>query len=400
MPGGHKVPQRRFAALQRSSSAPIKGTGTRFVGSQGEPRQLDGKNSNRICHLKLPLQSHSEYCREKQVMDDTTIVGDSVAVVTSPSPGGWGGGWSGVSWSAVIAGALTAIAVSFIVISLGSGIGMELVSPYSYSSSLSAGTMTVIGAVWLVFAQAVGFATGGYVAGRMRRSPAPLHTNEVKFRDGANGLVVWAIGVVVTFFILVTVVGKVTSATGSAAAGIGTTAVGIAGATSQSPSVDYFTDTLLRPNPQNAVNGANAGAAGGAAAATPSSGNEGSGAAASQSNSPGARPQQAQVNRILVTALSPNGLSNDDHTYLAQLVAAQTGVSQDEAQRRVDTVIAQMKQDATQAAETARKAAAYLSFWTFMSLLFGAVCATLGGILGGDLRDEVATRELLATSPR
>ena len=43
---------------------------------------------------------------------------------------------------------------------------MELVSPYSYSSSASASTMTVIGAVWLVFAQAVGFATGGYVAGR------------------------------------------------------------------------------------------------------------------------------------------------------------------------------------------------------------------------------------------
>jgi hypothetical protein len=339
-------------------------------------------------------------------MDDTTIVGDSVAVMTSPQ-GAWGAAWSGVSWSAVIAGALTAIAVSFIVISLGSGIGMELVSPYSYSSSPSASTMTVIGAVWLVFAQAVGFATGGYVAGRIRRSPAALHTDEVKFRDGANGLVVWAIGVVITFFVLVTVVGKIGSATGSAAASIGSTAVGIAGTTSQSPSVDYFSDTLLRPNPQNAGNGANAGAAGGAAAATPPSGNEGNGNAASQPNGQGsqssgqgARGQQAQVNRILVTALSPSGLSNDDRTYLAQVVAAQTGVSQDEAQRRVDSVIAQMKQDATQAAETARKAAAYVSFWTFMSLLFGAVCATLGGVLGGDLRDEFAGRTVVATAPR
>jgi hypothetical protein len=337
-------------------------------------------------------------------MDDTTIVGDSVAVMTSPQ-GAWGAAWSGVSWSAVIAGALTAIAVSFIIISLGSGIGMELVSPYSYSSSASASTMTVIGAVWLVFAQAVGFATGGYVAGRIRRSPAALHTDEVKFRDGANGLVVWAIGVVITFFVLVTVVGKIGSATGSAAASIGSTAVGIAGTTSQSPSVDYFSDTLLRPNPQNA--GANAGAAGGAAAATPPSGNQGNGNAASQangqgsqSNGQGARPQQAQVNRILVTALTPSGLSNDDRTYLAQLVAAQTGVSQDEAQRRVDSVIAQMKQEATQAAETARKAAAYVSFWTFMSLLFGAVCATLGGVLGGDLRDEFAGRTVVATAPR
>ena len=335
-------------------------------------------------------------------MDDTTIVGDSVAVMTSPQ-GAWGAAWSGVSWSAVIAGALTAIAVSFIIISLGSGIGMELISPYSYSASASASTMTVIGAVWLVFAQAVGFATGGYVAGRMRRSPAPLHSDEVKFRDGANGLVVWAIGVVITFFVLVTVVGKVGSATGSAAAGIGSTAVGIAGATSQSPSVDYFSDALLRPNPQNGANGQNAanGAnAGGAATPTPASGNDANGATAGQPNGAGARAQQAQVNRILITSLSTNGLSNDDRTYLAQLVAARTGVSQDEAQRRVDAVINQMKQDATQAAETARKAAAYLSFWTFMSLLFGAVCATLGGVLGGELRDEFATRTTVATAPR
>lgn len=338
-------------------------------------------------------------------MDDTTIVGDSVAVMTSPQ-GAWGAAWSGVSWSAVIAGALTAIAVSFIVISLGSGIGMELVSPYSYSSSASASTMTVIGAVWLVFAQAVGFATGGYVAGRIRRSPAPLHTDEVKFRDGANGLVVWAIGVGITFFVLVTVGGKIGSATGSAAAGIGSAAVGLAGATSQSPSVDYFSDTLLRPNAQNAGNGANAGATGGAAA-TPASGNEANGAAAGQPNGQGAGQangsagrQQAQVNRILITSLSPNGLSNDDRTYLAQLVAAQTGVSQDEAQRRVDAVTAQMKQDATQAAETARKAAAYVSFWTFMSLLFGAVCAALGGVLGGELRDEYVARTAVATAPR
>ncbi len=334
-------------------------------------------------------------------MDDTTIVGDSVAVMTS-SQGTWGAAWSGVSWSAVIAGALTAIAVSFIVISLGSGIGMELVSPYSYSSSASASTMTVIGAVWLVFAQAVGFATGGYVAGRIRRSPAPLHTDEVKFRDGANGLVVWAIGVVITFFVLVTVVGKIGSVTGSAAAGIGSTAVGLAGATSQSPSVDYFSETLLRPNAQNAGqnagNGANAGATGGAAAATPTSGNEANGAAAGQANGSAGR-QQAQVNRILITSLSPNGLSNDDRTYLAQLVAAQTGVSQDEAQRRVDAVTTQMKQDATQAAETARKAAAYVSFWTFMSLLFGAVCAALGGVLGGELRDEYVARTAVATAP-
>ncbi|MFZ3359540.1 MAG: hypothetical protein WCA56_10545 [Xanthobacteraceae bacterium] len=317
-------------------------------------------------------------------MDDTTIVGDSVAIVTSPAQPGWAAAWSGISWSAVIAGAITAVAVSFIVIALGTGIGMELVSPYSYSWSSSASAMTVIGALWLVFAQAVGFATGGYVAARLRRSPTPMHSDEVKFRDGANGLVVWAIGVVVTSVVLAGAVAKVGSAVGSAAS---TAAVSVASET-QAPSLDYFTDELLRPNPQN---GAGTAAAGGTAAATPATPPAGG----AQANS-----DRQQASRVLATALTPGGLSNDDRTYLAQIVAAQTGMSQDDAQHRVDNVVGQMKQKATAAAETARKATAYLSFWTFMSLLFGAVCATLGGVLGGDLRDECANRQLAAAAPR
>ena len=329
-------------------------------------------------------------------MDDTTIVGDSVAVVTSPGETGWGAAWSGISWSAVIAGALTAIAVSFIIIALGSGIGMAVVSPYSYSSP-SASTMTIIGALWLVFAQAVGYAVGGYVAARARRVPAAMHTAEVKFRDGANGLVVWAIGVFVTAIVLVAAATKAENAAANTA--IGTLAIGTAGTTAlaQGPSVNYFTDILLRASPQTAANAgasatgnAAAGAAAPAGGTTPS-GATGGGAAAPATGETDIR-QRVQINRILLTSLGPNGLSKDDSAYLAQLVAARTGMSQADAQHRVDDVVGRMKLDAKNAADTARKAAAYLSFWTFMSLLFGAVCATLGGILGGDLRDEVAGR--------
>jgi hypothetical protein len=112
----------------------------------------------------------------------------------------------------------------------------------------------------------------------------------------------------------------------------------------------------------------------------------------------GANDQRDQVDRIMLTALSPNGMSNDDRTYLAQIVSARTGMTQDDAQHRVDDVVNRAKQEVLQAADTARKAAAYLSFWTFMSLLFGAACATLGGILGGELRDDFAVRQAVATS--
>jgi len=109
--------------------------------------------------------------------------------------------------------------------------------------------------------------------------------------------------------------------------------------------------------------------------------------------------QRDQVGRILLTVSGPNGLSSDDRTYLAQIVSMQAGISIEDAEHRVDDVVNRAKADAAQAAESARKAAAYLSFWIFTSLLFGAVCATLGGILGGDLRDDFAIRQAISTSP-
>jgi hypothetical protein len=122
-------------------------------------------------------------------MDDTaTIVGENVEVVQTEAENVWGA----ISWSAVVAGALTAIAVAFIVISLDSGIGLAVASPYG--SGPSATTLTVAGAIWLVFAQAVGYAVGGYVAGRVRNDLV-AGPDEARFRDGTHGLVAWAIGV-------------------------------------------------------------------------------------------------------------------------------------------------------------------------------------------------------------
>ena len=328
-------------------------------------------------------------------MAETTIVGDRIEIVEAQNAGMWGAlSWSGLSWSGIIAGAFTAIAVTFIFIALGSGIGLSLASPFS--ASPSAGTLTVLGAVWLVFAQAIGFATGGYVAGRLRREPMPVHTGETNFRDAASGLVVWAIGVVVTSILLAAAVEKVGSAAATTAT-VGAATAGVAGASSPSSSLDYFTDSLLRTNPQAPS------AAGGAAA-----GGASSGGAAAAAAAPDDRAMHAQVGRILITAIATNNsatntsntIAPDDRTYLAQIVSARTGMSMDDAQKRVDDVVNRARASVTQAAETARKAGAYLSFWTFMSLLFGAACATLGGMLGGDLRDDFTTRRAVPTAPR
>src|ERR1700683_1152383 len=268
-------------------------------------------------------------------MDETTVISERAivgGVSGAAARTSWPASrWSGLSWSAVIAGAFAAIAVTIIVVALGSGIGMSLASPYSYSPSGS--TLTIMGAVWLVFAQAIGFAVGGYIAGRLRRDPAELRTAEVKFRDGANGLTVWAIGVAVSTLVIAGAAGKI----GNAAENTAGAATSLTASAGQWPSMDYFVDSLLRTNPQPAANGAPAAAPGGS--------NAGQNNTAANSAADGGA-QREQVYRIMLTALGPNGLSTDDRTYLAQIVSAQTGLSQSDAQQRVDGVVNMAKQDA------------------------------------------------------
>ena len=177
-------------------------------------------------------------------MTDTTIIAGNVET----------GSRSAFTWSVVMAGALAAWAVAFIFISLGSGIGFAITSPYS---GPSATTMSIDGAVWLVFSETCAYAVGGYLAARLRirdHIPGP----ETKFRDAAHGFMAWVIGV-----------------------------------------------------------------------------------------------------GILTVAI-----------LAAAMLAPHTG-------------------PATADTDAMRQAAAYVSFWSFLALLFGAVAATLAGLLGGELRDEL-----------
>ncbi len=105
---------------------------------------------------------------------------------------------SAFTWSVVIAGALAAWAVTFLISLLGAGIGLAVSSPYAASSSTA---MNIGGALWLIFAQTAGFVTGGYLAARLRirdHIPGP----ETMFRDAAHGFMVWVIGVGILAFVI------------------------------------------------------------------------------------------------------------------------------------------------------------------------------------------------------
>jgi hypothetical protein len=269
---------------------------------------------------------------------------------------------SAVSWPAIIAGAFAIAAVSIILLALGSGLGLSSVSPWP-SSGPSATTFGVAAAVWLIVVQWLSAALGGYLTGRLRTKWVGVHTDEVYFRDTAHGFLAWAVAAVVMAAALSSavsyVVGGVARATGSVA---GAAAQGAGAAAAQSPATDptgYLVDTLFRSDHPDA----------------------------------NANPQEirAEASRIIVSGLRNGDVPAADKTYLAQLVAARTGISQADAEKRVNDVIAKAKDaelKVRQAADTARKTGAALAFFIAFSMLIGAFIAAVAATIAGHRRDE------------
>jgi hypothetical protein len=99
---------------------------------------------------------------------------------------------------------------------------------------------------------------------------------------------------------------------------------------------------------------------------------------------------RAEAARILANGVVSGDVPSADRTYLAELVAARTGISMEDARKRVDTAVAQAKAaeaKARQAADTARKAASEASIYTALSMLVGAFIACIAAALGGQRRD-------------
>ncbi|MEB0045671.1 MULTISPECIES: hypothetical protein [unclassified Pseudomonas] len=280
------------------------------------------------------------------------------------------GALSGVSWGAIFAGAAAAAALSMILVLLGFGLGFSAVSPWA-NEGVSAKALGISTIAWLAFTQIVASGLGGYIAGRLRVKWANLHGDEVYFRDTAHGFLAWCVATLVTAILVVGSVSSVVSggvkAGASVAGGAASAMTQAAGAAANNTSSDqygYFIDSLFRDDRPAAV---------------------------------GDDAARGTVTRIFVRSLSNNGqLAAEDRTYLAQLVAQRTNLSQADAERRVDEVyartqkaLADAKLAAQQAADTAAKVAAWGALWMFVALLAGAFFASLSATFGGRRRDAV-----------
>ena len=250
---------------------------------------------------------------------------------------------------------------------LGVGLGLSSVSPWGHRGA-SAATLGASAILWVILTQLLACAMGGYVAGRLRTKWVAVHTDEVYFRDTAHGFVAWGVASLATAALLTSAIGSIVGvgveAGATVASGIATTAGGseTTRSVNEPGSTDYFVDSLFRKNLNTPP----------AATTAPLS----------------------EVTRIFMYAIRTGPLPTEDIRYVGYLVAQSTGLSQQEAEKRVtdtytrvQTKLNTAQTTARNAADKARKASAYAALWLFISLLIGAFVASLAATYGGRQRD-------------
>src|SRR5215471_10510218 len=272
-------------------------------------------------------------------------------------------GLSFVEWGAVFAGAVLAAALSFVLLTFGSAIGLSTTSPWP-NSGLSTRVVGSLAVFWTMAQQIGSVMAGGYVAGRMR-SRWHEKGHEAEFRDGLHGALVWAVGVLISAVLVFATVGAVARTGANVAATVAGSVTG--SITSSSAGIDAVLDTMLRPT--------NTAQAGAPTAPTTTTGGANRGGASEDT--------RAEMSRILAGSVTTGSITPESRTRLAQLVSQRTGVAQQEAERRVDDAV----KAARAAADKARHAAILTGFVTAAGLIISLGAGWWAAVRGGHHRD-------------
>ena len=281
--------------------------------------------------------------------------GGSAAVIVDTSAGADNDAASYINWPAIIAGAIIASAVSFILLTFGSAIGLSMTSAQE-GESASLFWIAVIGGLWILWVQIMASFAGGYLTGRMRRRIGDASEYESDVRDGSNGLVMWGLATLLAAAIAWSGILGAANVAGQTAGAAASAAVQAADALDPT---EMLLDRTLR----------------GRADAPPMS-----------------DADRQSIMRILVSAAtSEQGLDQADREYLVATVAERAGIPPEEAQARIDQAVAQAQEieaEARAAAEQARRASIVAAFLTAAALVVGAAVAYYAATLGGSHRDK------------
>jgi hypothetical protein len=253
-----------------------------------------------------------------------------------------------VQWGPVFAGAVSAAALATVLHAFAGAVGLAVSSTAPTWRDASIG-LWILSGVYLILVALAAYGLGGYIAGLLReRFGTTARADEVELRDNVHGLLVWAVATLITAFLLL--------AAASASTRLAAPSGGNAGAATSVAGeniIAFDIDRLLRGDRRPAD--------GGDVAAT-----------------------RAEVARILLTSSSHSGVAADDRGYLVRLVSLRTGLGAPEAERRVDTAIANAKNNIAKA----RRSTTILAFMAGAAALLGAVAAWFAAAIGGQHRDD------------
>ncbi len=248
-----------------------------------------------------------------------------------------------VDWGAVLAGTALTLALSLVLLTFGSAIGLSVAS-FQPGEGVSLFWFGIASGIWFIWVAITCFGAGGYLAGRLRRRVSGASVDEAEVRDGAHGLVVWAVATIIAAVLGASGVSGVLSSAGAAT---GTAAQAAADAVGGDVS---FIGTRLMQG-QNAD----------------------------------------QATEVLKRTLADGQISAEDRDYLVGMVAKSTGQPPEQVQAQVDRAVAEAKDfyaKALATAEQARVAAAIAAFVAAATLMASAAAAYLAATAGGDHRDR------------
>ena len=260
-----------------------------------------------------------------------------------------------IQWGPIVAGAVAAAALALVLHSFGAAIGMAVSStaPTWRDASIA---LVLLSGLYLILVAIASYGLGGYVAGRARTRLAAGTPDEVEFRDGAHGLMVWALATLLTGLLAIGAAQSLTrlAAPSGGPAGASTSVGG-------ENIIAYDLDRLFRSERR------------------PAEGDF--------------EHVRAEAARILLTAAGHRGMAADDRAYLVRLVAGRTGLAPADAERRVDEVIARARQNIRRA----RATAVLIGFMAGTAALVGAAVAWFAAAAGGRHRDGAAAPSMLWT---
>jgi hypothetical protein len=203
--------------------------------------------------------------------------------------------------------------------------------------------------VYLILVALAAYGLGGYVAGHLRHPLSGATGDQIEVRDGAHGLLVWALA---TLLAALLVIAAATASTRLAAPAGGD--AGPIASVGGENIIAYDLDRLFRADP--AIDGVDL------------------------------EYNRAEAARILLSAAGHDGMTAEDRAHLVRLVMAWTGLAEADAEARAATAIASARDNIARA----RRAAVLLAFMTGAAALLGGVAAWFAAGVGGRHRDNVA----------